>query len=73
MALEAVTLTPEAVEAINRARTALKSVSIYATTPEEGRIVALVEVAHDALFMVLNHAQAFGVVELTDDQVHNRA
>lgn len=71
--MQEVTLTDEQVAAINAARSALRAVSIDANTPEEGRLVAVVEVAEEALFKVLNFAQSYDVVALTDEQVHNRA
>ena len=67
-----VELTSECIEAINNARRELRKVSIYANSSDEGRIVALVDVAGDALFQLLNWASCFGVADITDEQLHLR-
>jgi hypothetical protein len=68
----ALNFTDADVSVINIAQATLRANRGHAESADEGRLAQAISVAADALFDVLNVANAHGVKPLTYEQLHGR-
>lgn len=65
------TLTQSQINDLNRARRALEDIQKkHPDTWAEGRLAEACEMAHQALFNVLNVANVFGISPISDDDLY---